>query len=71
MGGILHPLRRKWATVMMRRAFGAAACRRSDINRGSGAAHQLWGRRPLLLMGFATAAIAGVLFALVPIRICS
>jgi predicted MFS family arabinose efflux permease len=66
MGSMLTIRSREWATVMIAACIVVPQLLVALISPWVGRRAQQWGRRPLLLMGFAALPLRGVLFAVVP-----
>jgi predicted MFS family arabinose efflux permease len=66
MGSVLTIRSREWATVMIAACIVVPQLVVALISPWVGRRAQQWGRRPLLLMGFAALPLRGVLFAAVP-----
>jgi MFS family permease len=66
MGGVLTMRSSEWATVMIAACIVVPQLVVALISPWVGRRAQQWGRRPLLLIGFAALPVRGVLFAIVP-----
>jgi len=66
MGGVLTMRSSEWAPVMIAACIVVPQLMVALISPWVGRRAQQWGRRPLLLMGFAALPVRGVLFAIVP-----
>jgi len=67
MGGVLTMRSSEWAPVMIAACIVVPQLMVALISPWVGRRAQQWGRRPLLLMGFAALPVRGVLFAIVPV----
>jgi MFS family permease len=65
MAGVVTTRSSKWATVLIAACIIVPQAIVALTSPSVGRKAQQWGRRPLLLMGFAALAIRGVLFAIV------
>lgn len=65
MGSVLTMRSSRWATVMIAACIVVPQMLVAVASPWVGARAQLWGRRPLLLIGFAALPLRGLLFALV------
>lgn len=66
MGGVLTMRSSEWAPVMIAACIVVPQLMVALISPWVGRRAQQWGRRPLLLIGFAALPVRGVLFAIVP-----
>jgi MFS family permease len=66
MGGVLTMRSSEWAPVMIAACIVVPQLVVALISPWVGRRAQQWGRRPLLLIGFAALPVRGVLFAIVP-----
>jgi MFS family permease len=65
MGGVVTTRSADWATVLIAACIIVPQCAVALFSPWVGRQAQAWGRRPILLAGFAALAVRGILFAAV------